>query len=100
MHNVQEAYTLLQSKGRLAAYPLLAQTHAIAFGREHPSSIIKALRIQGKQSRVQEAIDCAFPLGLGDATALVTGAANGIGRCIARTLARHCKSVVAVDRDL
>lgn len=58
------------------------------------------MRIQGKQPSFQESIDCAFPLGLGDATALVTGAANGIGRCIARTLARHCKRVVAVDRDL
>eukprot|EP00929_Paragymnodinium_shiwhaense_P067640 TRINITY_DN34013_c0_g1_i1.p1 TRINITY_DN34013_c0_g1~~TRINITY_DN34013_c0_g1_i1.p1 ORF type:complete len:621 (+),score=100.94 TRINITY_DN34013_c0_g1_i1:101-1963(+) len=98
MHNVQEAVALLKSKGRLDAYPLLVQTHAIAFGREHPSTIINALRGQRSNTDIQPE-KCSFPLGLGGRICLVTGAANGIGRCIARTLARHCKKVVAVDRD-
>jgi len=45
VHNIQEVHRFLSGKGKLADYPLLAQTYAIAFAGSEPASILEPLRM-------------------------------------------------------
>lgn len=99
-HNVQYVHGLLASKDRLAAYPLLAQTYAIAFAKAEPASIISALRSDGASAGPVVAVGGNRPVvDFSGSTALVTGAASGIGRAIAVCLAGYGASIKAVDRN-
>jgi NAD(P)-dependent dehydrogenase (short-subunit alcohol dehydrogenase family) len=85
----------------LDAYPLLKQTYSIAFGGAEPASVITGLRSDGMKlgEACSEKASSPFILNFSGRIALVTGAASGIGRCIATCLAGHGAEVVAVDRN-
>jgi len=95
--NIIEAHGLLSRRGILENYPLLAQTYRIAFAGAEPASIIEALR--GVQSTGNVPASMKFSLDFEGKIALVTGAGNGVGRCIAERLCQTGASVLAVDRD-
>lgn len=101
LRNVQYVNGFLISKGRLDAYPLLKQTYDIAFGGADPASIVKPLGSDGVRidSGCDDKSRSAFKIDFAGRVALVTGAASGIGRCIALCIARHGAKVLAVDRN-